>query len=52
MGKPDALSRCVDHGTGSNDNSNMTLLSPELFRVHALSGLDIVGEEHNILKDI
>jgi hypothetical protein len=30
----------------------MTMLSPELFRIHALSGLDIVGEEHNILQDV
>jgi len=30
----------------------MTLLSPELFQIHVLSGLDIVGEEHNILWDI
>jgi hypothetical protein len=52
MGKPDALSRRADHGTGSNDNSNLTLLSPELFHIHALSGLDIVGEERDILKDI
>ena len=26
MGKPDALSRCADHGTGEGDNSNITLL--------------------------
>jgi hypothetical protein len=52
MGKPDALSRRADHRTGSNDNSNLTLLSPELFRIHALSGLDIVGEEREVLKDI
>ena len=52
MGKPDALSCCVDHGLGCDYNSNMTMLSPELFQIHALSGLDIVGEEHNILQDI
>jgi len=27
-------------------------LSPKLFRVHVLLGLDIVGEERNILWDI
>jgi hypothetical protein len=52
MGKPDALSCCVDHGSGREDNSNMTMLSPELFWVHILSGLDIVGEEHDILWDV
>jgi hypothetical protein len=30
----------------------MTMLSPELFQIHALSGLDIVGEEHDILQDV
>ena len=52
MGKPNALSHCTDHGSGWDDNSNMTMLSPELFWVHTLSGLDIVGEEHDILQDI
>jgi len=52
MGKPDALSCCVDHGLGWDYNSNMTMLSPKLFWIHALSGLDIVGEEHDILRDV
>jgi len=52
MGKPDALSRHTDHGSGRDNNSNMTMLSPELFRIHALSGLDIVGEERDILRDV
>ena len=52
MGKPDALSRRVDHGTGHDDNRDMTLLSPDLFRIHALSAMDIVGEERDILQDI
>jgi hypothetical protein len=30
----------------------VTLLGPDLFRIHALSGLDIVGEECDILKSI
>jgi len=33
MGKPDALSRCPDHGDGTEDNTNMTLLKPELFSI-------------------
>jgi hypothetical protein len=52
MGKPDALSRRTDHRSGWDDNSNMTMLSPELFWIHVLSGLDIVGEEHDILQDV
>jgi hypothetical protein len=39
MGKPDALSCQADHGSGQNDNDNMTLLSPELFCVHVLSAI-------------
>src|SRR6202042_1062675 len=52
MGKPDALSRRADHGSGREDNKDVTLLSPELFHIHALSGLDIVGGERDILRDI
>jgi len=52
MGKPDALSHCADHGLGRDDNSNIMMLSPKLFWVHTLSGLDIVGEERDILQDV
>jgi hypothetical protein len=52
MGKPDALSRRADHGTGRQDNDNMTLLDPSLFRIHALSGVNIVGGERAVLRDI
>jgi len=52
MGKPDALSRRADHGSGSDDNSNITLLTPGFFAVRALEGLEVVGEERDILKDI
>ena len=52
MGKPNALSRRVDHGTGSDDNSNITLLTPGLFAICALEGLEVTGEERNILQDI
>src|SRR6202040_3721483 len=31
MGKSDALSRRADHGMGTRDNDNMTLLCPECF---------------------
>ena len=52
MGKSDALSRRSDHGTGSDDNSNITLLTPGFFAVRALEGLEAVGEERDILKDV
>jgi RNase H-like domain found in reverse transcriptase len=31
MGKSDALSQRADHGTGSGDNSDITLLTPVFF---------------------
>ena len=52
MGKPDALSRRADHGSGQNDNANMTLLKPDLFRIHALEGVNVLGEEKEILRDV
>ena len=52
MGKTDALSRRSDHGTGSEDNDNMVLLTLNFFAVRALEGLEAVGEERGILKDI
>jgi hypothetical protein len=52
MGKPDALSQHVDHGSGCDDNCDMTLLSPELFWIHALAGMDLVGAEQKIMQDI
>jgi hypothetical protein len=52
MGKPDALSWRADHGTGVDDNSNITLLTPKLFTVHALESLEFAGLEVNILRDI
>ena len=53
MGKPDALLRRADHGEGlSSDNEDITLLQPDVFRIHALAGLMITGEEASILRDI
>ena len=49
MGKPDMLSRRFDHGTGANDNSDVVLLTPKLFVVHALEGLQFTGPEQDIL---
>jgi len=54
MGKPDALSCRSDHGTGANDNSDrdVVLLTPRLFAVCALEGLQFTGPEQDILQDI
>jgi len=52
MGKPDALSRRSDHGTGADDNSDVMLLTPKLFAVCALEGLQFTGPEQDILRDI
>jgi hypothetical protein len=49
MGKPNALSRQADHGSGQGDNNNLTLLAPELFWIHALAGATLEGDERNIL---
>jgi hypothetical protein len=49
MGKPDALSRQANHGSRQGDNDNLTLLAPELFRIHMLAGARLEGEECNIL---
>jgi len=52
MGKTDTLSHQSNHGTGSEDNNNMVLLTPNFFTVQALGGLEVAGEEWGILKDI
>jgi hypothetical protein len=49
MGKPDALSRQAGHRPGQGDNDNLMLLAPELFRIHALAGIRLEGDEHNNL---
>jgi hypothetical protein len=52
MGKPDVLSRRADHSSGQGGNDNLTLLSLELFQIHALSGTRLEGDERNILQDV
>jgi hypothetical protein len=50
MDKSDALSRRADHGSGSEDNRDITLLTPNFFAVHALEGTKVKGEEQELLK--
>jgi transposase InsO family protein len=52
MGKSDALSRRSDHGSGTHDNENIVLLTPDLFAIRALEGLELIGEEKEILREI
>ena len=52
MGKSNALSRRSDHGSGTGDNQNLTLLTPGLFSVRALEGVQVTGEEKDILREI
>jgi hypothetical protein len=52
MGKPDTLFRRADHRSGQGDNKNLTLLAPELFRIHALAGTRLKGEGCNILCEV
>ena len=42
----------TNHGDGSNDNSDLTLLTPGFFTVRALEGLELFGEERELLRDI
>jgi hypothetical protein len=52
MGKPDALSRQAGHGSGQGNNDNLTLLAPELFRIHVLAGTRLEGDERNTLREV
>ena len=50
IGKSDALSCHADHGLGAEDNHNITLLTPNFFAVRALEGLEMEGQERELLK--
>ena len=52
MGKSDALSRRSDHSSRAEDNQNLILLTLGVFAARALEGLQVVGEEKDILKEI
>jgi hypothetical protein len=53
MGRPDVISHRPDHGAES-ENSNVTLLWPELFRIRAMEGITVDRPEipllHNVWK--
>jgi hypothetical protein len=52
MGKSDALSQRLDHGSGAKDNDNMVLLTPNFLAIQALKGLVMLRKEGDILKEI
>ena len=52
MGKLDALSQRSDHGSRSDDNQNLTLLTLSLFAIRALEGQQAINEERDILREI
>jgi len=45
MGKCNALSQWADHGTGIDDNRNLTLPCPEFFVICALQEVTFEGVE-------
>src|SRR6201995_4756021 len=52
MGKPDGLSRHVDHSSGKGDNQDITLLRPEMFAINVLQTFCLKGEEEVFLCQI
>jgi hypothetical protein len=52
MLKVDSLSRRADHGRGQNDNDNIVLLQPELFRIQATTIADIHDVSDHFLERI
>ena len=52
MGKPDALSCHADHPRGQEDNLDVTLLDPTLFKVQASKGTLVKGPETDLLNHI
>src|SRR5258707_671825 len=45
MGRPDALSRQVDHPRGVDDNADFTLLTLEVFELRVMEAITLEGEE-------
>jgi hypothetical protein len=40
------------NSTGTADNLDITLLTPAFFAVRALEGVQVAGEEHEIMRDV
>ena len=52
MGRPDALSRRVDHPRGVEDNVDCTLLTPKVFELRATEAVTLEGEEAVFMERI
>src|SRR5260370_870336 len=52
MGRPDALSRQVDHPRGVDDNADFTLLTLEVFELRATEAITLEGEETIFMEQI
>src|SRR5258707_1337228 len=52
MGRPDALSRQVDHLRGAEDNADCTLLTLEVFELRAMEAVMLEGEEAIFMERI
>jgi hypothetical protein len=50
MGKLDALIQRADHGNGLEDNRDITLLTPNFFAVRAVEGVELVGQDKELLR--
>src|SRR5258708_16476701 len=50
MGRPDALSRRVDHPRGVDDNTDFTLLTLEVFELRAMEAVTLEGKEATFMK--
>jgi hypothetical protein len=51
MDRPDMLSRHPNHGA-SSENSDVTLLQPELFRIWVMEGITVDGPEIPLLRNV
>jgi len=52
MGRPDALSRQVDHPKGADDNTDCTLLTPEVFKLRVMEAVTLEGKEATFMERI
>ncbi len=52
MGRPDALSRQVDHPKGVDDNADCTLLIPEVFELRVMEAITLEGKEATFMERI
>src|SRR5258707_880836 len=52
MGRPDTLLRQVDHPRGADDNTDFTLLTPEVFELRVMEAITLEGEEAIFMEQI